>query len=78
MKKGWRESKWQRIAKLRLGNGIKGNWYWKDKEKKKRRVCGNERETREHIWEMFELKEEGERLAREDRDVGRGRKRRNG
>lgn len=51
MKKGWRESKWQRIAKLRLGNGIKGNWYWKDKEKKKRRVCKNERETREHIWE---------------------------
>lgn len=24
------ESKWQRIAKFRLGNGMKGNWYWKD------------------------------------------------
>lgn len=25
--KGWEESRRQRVARFRLGNGIKGNWY---------------------------------------------------
>lgn len=49
LKKGWGESRWQKIAKFRLGNGIKGNWYWKSEEERKCRICENERETWKHI-----------------------------
>ncbi|KMQ87887.1 hypothetical protein RF55_12706 [Lasius niger] len=51
LKKGWEESRWQRVAKFRLGNGIRKNGYWKDEEEKKCRICGREGETWEHIWE---------------------------
>src|SRR5580765_4268653 len=51
LKKGWGESRWQRVAKFRLGNGMRGNSYWKSEEEKRCRMCGGERETWEHVWE---------------------------
>lgn len=35
-----RESRWNRIARFRLGNGMRGNRYWEDEEKKMCRLCG--------------------------------------
>lgn len=51
MKKNWRKSRWQRIARFRLGNEIKRGRYWESEKKKKCRVCGRGEETWEHIWE---------------------------
>src|SRR5436190_3559451 len=51
MKKGWGESRWNRVARYRMGNGMKGNLYWKEKEMRKCRMCEREEETWEHIWE---------------------------
>lgn len=39
------------MAGFRLGNDMKGNWYWKKEEERMCRACGNELETWEHIWE---------------------------
>lgn len=35
LKKGWGESRWQRLARFRLGNGIRGKRYWEEEEKRK-------------------------------------------
>lgn len=51
LKNGWRESRWQRIARYRLGNGMRGEKYWEKEEKKKCRICGIEDDTWEHVWE---------------------------
>ena len=51
MKKEWEESRWQRVARYRLGNGTRGNWYWEEEEKRKCRMCGCKSETWEHVWE---------------------------
>ncbi|KMQ84472.1 hypothetical protein RF55_17685 [Lasius niger] len=34
LKKGWWESRWQRVAKFRLGNGMRESGYWKSEEEK--------------------------------------------
>lgn len=49
MKKEWKESRWQRIARFRLGNEMRESRYWEEEEEKKRkcRLCNVERE----IWE---------------------------
>lgn len=39
LKKGWGESRWQRIARFRLGNDIRGERYWEEEEKRKCRMC---------------------------------------
>ncbi|XP_076656124.1 uncharacterized protein LOC143360857 [Halictus rubicundus] len=52
LKKGWGESRWQRVARYRLGNDMRGGKYWLEEEKKVCRVCGWEEETWEHVWEM--------------------------
>jgi len=51
LKKGWKEEKWQRVAKFRLGDGMRGNRYWEGDEEKKCRICGWGEETWEHVWE---------------------------
>lgn len=40
-------SRWRRMAKFRLGNGIRGGKYWEEEEEEKRRcrLCGAEEET---------------------------------
>ncbi|EFN70469.1 hypothetical protein EAG_10829 [Camponotus floridanus] len=45
LKKGWGESRWQRIARFRLGNGTREERYWEEEEKKKCRMCGEATET---------------------------------
>lgn len=32
LKKGWGESRWQRIVKFRLGDGIKEGKYWRKRK----------------------------------------------
>jgi len=51
LKKGWKEEKWQRVAKFRLGDGMRGNRYWEGDEERKCRICGWGEETWEHVWE---------------------------
>ncbi|XP_046142809.1 golgin subfamily A member 6-like protein 6 [Osmia bicornis bicornis] len=51
LEKGWREERWRRMARFRLGNEIKESEYWEKEDKRKCRVCGWEEETWEHIWE---------------------------
>ena len=33
LKKGWWESRWQRVAKFRFGNGMRGGRYWEEGKK---------------------------------------------
>jgi len=40
LKRGWKEERWQRVARFRLGDGIRGSRYWEGKEERKCRVCG--------------------------------------
>ncbi|XP_070526501.1 golgin subfamily A member 6-like protein 1 [Cardiocondyla obscurior] len=50
LKKGWKEERWMRMARFRLGNEIKGYRYWKNEEGRKCRMCGEKKETWEHVW----------------------------
>ena len=77
LRKGWGESRWQRVAKFRLGNGMRGGKYWEDEKKRKCRVCGWEEETWEHVWEECMGWEEGgwqERVGEVLNDEGGGEK----
>lgn len=51
LRKGWAEVRWRRIARFRLGCEMGESRYWEEEEKNKCRVCGNEEETWEHVWE---------------------------
>lgn len=48
LKKGWSKVRWRRVARFRMGNEMRESRYWEDEEKRKCRLCGNERE---HVWE---------------------------
>jgi len=45
LKKGWAESRWGRIARYRMGEGIKEGMYWAGEEERRCRMCGREEET---------------------------------
>lgn len=49
LKKEWRESKWQKMAKFRLGNEMREGKYWENEEKRACRLCGGEKKTWEHV-----------------------------
>jgi len=51
LKKGWAESRWRRIARYRLGEGVKEGKYWMREEERICRMCGREEETWKHVWE---------------------------
>lgn len=51
LKKGWVESRCQRVAKFRFRNGVRESYYWREKVELKCRVCGFVRKTWEHVWE---------------------------
>lgn len=51
LKRGWKEERWQRVARFRLGDGMRGGRYWKEEEERKCRLCGWGEETWEHVWE---------------------------
>lgn len=36
LRKNWGESRWQRVAKYRLGNGMKGGRYWVEEEEERK------------------------------------------
>ncbi|XP_070511534.1 golgin subfamily A member 6-like protein 2 [Cardiocondyla obscurior] len=40
LKKGWKEKRWRRVTRFRLGEEMRGNKYWEKEERKKCRVCG--------------------------------------
>lgn len=39
LKKGWKEDRWKRVAKFRLGDGLRGSRYWEKEESRRSRVC---------------------------------------
>lgn len=49
LKRGWEEDRWQRVARYRLGNGMRGERYWMKEEDRKCRLCGWGEETWEHV-----------------------------
>jgi len=51
LKKGWGERRWQRVAKFRLGDEMRGERYWEEEEKRVCRMCEMEEETWKHVWE---------------------------
>lgn len=51
LKKGWGERRWQRMARFRLGEEMRGTRFWGTEEERRCRVCGMEEETWEHVWE---------------------------
>jgi len=51
LKKGWAESRWRRIARYRLGEGVKEGMYWMREEERMCRMCGREEESWKHVWE---------------------------
>lgn len=51
LRKGWGESRWNRVARFRLGNEVREGRYWEEEEKRLCRRCGGEIESWEHVWE---------------------------
>lgn len=51
LKKEWGENRWKKVAGFRLGCKVKSRLYWKEKMKRKCRLCERGEETWEHIWE---------------------------
>ena len=51
LKKGWEENRWLRIARYRLGGGVRERRYWWREEDRLCRVCEGGVETWEHVWE---------------------------
>lgn len=51
LKKGWEEGRWQRMARFKMGEEMKGTLYREVVEKRLCRKCGVEEETWEHVWE---------------------------
>lgn len=49
LKKEWKEKRWQRIVRFRLGNRMRGNKYWEKEERRKYKVCEWGKETWEHV-----------------------------
>ncbi|EZA55636.1 hypothetical protein X777_04328 [Ooceraea biroi] len=47
---GLGEKRWQRVARFRLGNGMRGGRYWEEKMRECR-ICGGGEESWEHVWE---------------------------
>ncbi|CAD6215483.1 GSCOCG00011222001-RA-CDS [Cotesia congregata] len=52
LKKGWSEERWSRYARFRLGDCLKRNRYWEDRDNKLCNVFGLELESWEHVWEV--------------------------
>jgi len=51
LRKGWSEERWQRVARFRLGEDMRGGKYWEREDRRKCRVCEGGEETWDHIWE---------------------------
>lgn len=65
LEKGWREERWRRIARWKLGNEVRESMYWESEEKKKYSVCEYEKEIWEHVWDgcaRGKVKEVGKRM----------------
>lgn len=54
LKNDWRENRWRRVVRFRLGNEVMGSRYWEDKEKQFAGYVG-ETETWEHVWERYRM-----------------------
>lgn len=50
LRKGWKEERWQGVAKFRLGDGLSDNRYWEREEERMCRLCERGEETWEHMW----------------------------
>lgn len=47
------EMRKRRIARYKMGNKVKEEWYWLKERKRVCRVCEHEKESWEHIWKMY-------------------------
>lgn len=54
----WKECKWKRVLRFRMGEGMSECRYWLNEEEKMCRVCGGELEDWEHVIDRCERKEE--------------------
>lgn len=43
LKRSWRESRWRRVARFRLGSEMREAWYWEEEEKSVECVEGKEK-----------------------------------
>ncbi|KMQ82861.1 hypothetical protein RF55_21640 [Lasius niger] len=69
LKNGWGETRWQRIARFRIGDGVREGRFWEREEKKKCRICGWKKETWEHIWEECVRGESGSTWQEKVREI---------
>jgi len=51
LRKGWGESRCQRVARFRLGNEMREGKYWEGENKRRCRMCGLGHEDWRHVWE---------------------------
>lgn len=51
LRNGWGESRWNRVARFRLGNEVREGRYWEQENRRMCRGCAREVESWEHLWE---------------------------
>lgn len=61
LRKGWGESRWNRVARFRLENEIGKRKYWNGEGERFCRLCGEGIELWEHVWEECRDWELGEK-----------------
>ncbi|KYQ49651.1 hypothetical protein ALC60_11272 [Trachymyrmex zeteki] len=64
------EGRWRRVAWFRLGNEVREGRYWEGEEERKCRLCGNEVESWDHLWEGCRAWWNGE-VGRWQKELGR-------
>jgi len=57
------KSRWKRVARFRLRNKMREGRYREGEERRKCRLCGNEEESWEHVWEMQKVEGRRRRMA---------------
>lgn len=65
LKKDWGENRWRRVMRFRLGSEVREGKYWVVEERKVCRLCGEEMERWEHMWEEYGNWKEGRELRQE-------------
>lgn len=54
------KSRWRRVIRFRMNNGMRGARYWKAEEKKRCRMCGGDKEIGEHMIRKYKVREDGQ------------------
>lgn len=62
LKKNWRESRWRRVIRFRLGNEMKASAYWEEEERKMCSLRGGDRNLGTCLGELQGVEERGREL----------------